>query len=117
MAAPAAGPPALRVRVIGAQHLQAMDMNGKSDPFVILRWDAQPRHYTKQAGKVDSKVNKAAKHGKVPRQQTTVQHKTLNPTWNQSFDMVLMPPVQVAGFALVRCFVFIQSSPCSRRTF
>jgi hypothetical protein len=68
---------------------------------VVLRWDAQPRHYTKTTGKVEAKVHKAQKKGKIPRQQTTVQKKTLNPSWNQSFDMILVPPVQVRLWAAV----------------
>lgn len=78
-----AAQPLLRVRVIKAQHLASADPNGKSDPYVILRWEGQPRMYTKQEGKVDAKVNKAAKKGKVPRPQTSVQKATLNPVWNQ----------------------------------
>jgi Ca2+-dependent lipid-binding protein len=83
----------LRVRVVSASSLMQADLNGKSDPYCILRWEGQPRPYTKMAGQHDRKVTKAAKQGKVRRPQTTVQKKTLNPHWNQTFDLQILQPV------------------------
>lgn len=83
----------LRVRVISAAGLAAADLNGKSDPYAIIRWDGQPRPYNKVAGEHDRHVTKAAKKGKVIRPQTTVCKKTLNPHWNQSFDLHIMQPM------------------------
>lgn len=90
----AAGPCTIRVKVMSASGLAAMDANGKADPYVVLRFDGQPRPYTKTEGKIDAKKSSAAKKGKIARPQTTVQKKTLSPTWNQTFDMVLPGPPQ-----------------------
>ena len=86
----AAGPPVLRVRVIGASGLAAADINGKSDPYAKIRWEGIPQHYNKQAGQRDVAHQKAQKHGRIPKVQTTVCHKTLNPMWNQTFEMNLI---------------------------
>jgi len=83
----------LRVRVISGSGLAQMDLNGKSDPYAIVRWEGQPRPYTKMAGQHDRQMSKAAKKGKVRRPQTTVQKKTLNPHWNQSFDLHIPQPM------------------------
>lgn len=84
----------MRVKVVSAHGLAAADANGKSDPYAIIRWDAQPKHFTKTEGKIEAKKQKAQKHGKVVQQQTVVQKKTTNPVWNQTFDMVLPGPIQ-----------------------
>jgi hypothetical protein len=44
---PAPAAPILRVRVIQANGLASADANGKSDPYAIVRWEGQPRAYTK----------------------------------------------------------------------
>ncbi|KAK1370183.1 Synaptotagmin-4 [Heracleum sosnowskyi] len=56
----------LSVTVISAEDLPAVDLNGKSDPFVIL-------------------IMKKTEEKK----KTRVVHNTLDPVWNQTFDFVV----------------------------
>ncbi|XP_074276589.1 synaptotagmin-5-like [Silene latifolia] len=56
----------LSVTVVSAENLPAMDLNGKSDPYVAVT--------LKKAGK---------------RVKTRVVSETLNPVWNQTFDFVV----------------------------
>jgi hypothetical protein len=71
----AMGPVTIRVKVIGAKGLTACDANGKSDPYAILRYEGQPKPYSKKEGQVEAKKSKKAKKGKISRPQTTVQKK------------------------------------------
>ncbi len=89
--------PQLRVRVIQAHGLAAADANGKSDPYCVVRWEGQPRAYTKQAGQHDRQMTKMAKQGRVALLKTRVQSRTLNPVWNETFDLALStsPVVQL----------------------
>ncbi|KAH9613007.1 hypothetical protein KSS87_000077 [Heliosperma pusillum] len=56
----------LSVTVVSAESLPAMDLTGKSDPYVVVT--------LKKAGK---------------RVKTRVVSETLNPVWNQTFDFVV----------------------------
>ncbi|XP_074335420.1 synaptotagmin-4-like [Apium graveolens] len=56
----------LSVTVISAEDLPAVDLNGKSDPFVIL---------------IMRKIEQ--------KQKTRVVHNSLDPVWNQTFDFVV----------------------------
>jgi len=91
----AAGPCTIRVRVISASGLQAMDANGKADPYVILRFDGEPKPFTKgDKSDLGGKKSKSGKNkaGKMKNPQTNVQKKTLSPHWNQTFDITLPGP-------------------------
>jgi len=54
----------IKITVIRGESLLAADINGKSDPYVVLKWrDAD----------------------KKSKQKTKVIHKNLNPRWDQTF--------------------------------
>lgn len=100
----AMGPVTVRVKVIGAKSLTACDANGKSDPYGILRYEGQPKPYTKKEGQYEAKKSKKSKKGKIARPQTTVQKRTLNPHWNQTFDMVLPHPPQPTDILTIELY-------------
>lgn len=83
-----------KVKVVNARSLVAADANGKSDPYATIRWEGTPKPYHKKQGKGEKKVKKAVKSGKLNKYQTTVQKKTLSPTWNQTFDFRVPAPVK-----------------------
>jgi len=56
----------LSVTVISGEDLPAMDMNGKSDPYVVLSLKKSKTKY-----------------------KTRVVNESLNPVWNQTFDFVV----------------------------
>jgi len=59
--------------------LLAADLNGKSDPYVIMRCGGQEK-------------------------KTKVIHKTLNPEWNESFEFVGTLPQFLGTGLLLKCF-------------
>jgi len=65
-----ARPTELKVKVISAKDLIAADSNGKSDPFAVV--------YTKSGS---SGKDKSIKTKKISE--------TLNPTWNETFNLIL----------------------------
>eukprot|EP01087_Luapelamoeba_hula_P017446 TRINITY_DN54_c0_g1_i3.p1 TRINITY_DN54_c0_g1~~TRINITY_DN54_c0_g1_i3.p1 ORF type:complete len:342 (+),score=104.77 TRINITY_DN54_c0_g1_i3:145-1170(+) len=64
--------PLFSVTVIEARNLVSADLNGKSDPYCILS--------TSPAG------------DKGQHQKTKIEKKTLNPSWNQSFEFNVSDP-------------------------
>eukprot|EP00050_Salpingoeca_kvevrii_P011193 m.13469 g.13469 ORF g.13469 m.13469 type:complete len:817 (+) comp3305_c0_seq1:148-2598(+) len=68
-------PAMLRVKIISGRSLIAKDLNGKSDPFVVL-----------QLGNT--------------RLRTLTQKKTLNPTWNKVFEIPVMDIFDVIDLAV-----------------
>eukprot|EP01121_Diplochlamys_sp_Union-15-3_P022969 TRINITY_DN9940_c0_g1_i2.p1 TRINITY_DN9940_c0_g1~~TRINITY_DN9940_c0_g1_i2.p1 ORF type:complete len:401 (-),score=72.97 TRINITY_DN9940_c0_g1_i2:15-1217(-) len=60
----------IRVTVIRAEGVSAKDINGKSDPYVVLGWKDTP---------------------KKMQHKTKVQKATLNPVWNDTFDLPYLP--------------------------
>ena len=83
------GPFTLRVKVISGEKLSAMDANGKSDPYAILRFEGTPKPFGKSDKDFGKKSKTKGTKNKPKHLQTNVQKKTLNPNWNQTFDMVL----------------------------
>ncbi len=64
----------LKIHIDRAYNIQAMDLNGKSDPYVII--------FIKNAAAQNG--NKSEKVAK-----TKVIKKTLDPVWNETFDINL----------------------------
>ena len=62
----------LNVRIIEAQDIQAMDRNGKSDPYILFYQEGKPK----------------------ARQKTKIIPKTLSPVWNEEFHI---PIKSIAG--------------------
>ena len=66
----------LQVTILGGKRLSAKDMNGYSDPYIKVKWCGQ-------------------------KFKTSTKHKTLNPTWNETFiisipDAPSHPPLDIS---------------------
>ena len=83
-----------KVKVVKATNLVAADIGGKSDPYAKLKFERKPamKAATKSGKKAKKTKVKTGKTGKVVHQTVTVK-KTLNPTWNQTFDFSEMGPI------------------------
>jgi Ca2+-dependent lipid-binding protein len=96
------GPFTLRVKLVGASGLVACDINGKSDPYALVRFDGQPKPFSKKDG--EKKLKGKDKSKKTKKHQTKVQKKTLSPQWNESFDLVIQTIPQAADIITVVIF-------------
>lgn len=88
----------MEVTVVSGQALLPKDVNGKSDPYVLLE--------LKDPGKASEKLS-----GKTAKKTKTITA-NLNPKWNESFDFKLeTSPLPVLKIEVVRFLLTSPNSP------